>query len=176
MKNKLSFIIKSIFIICLVVVASAKVSGHESKIYNDNINKKINLSTMALKLEETIQNDIYAVKDTFTGDLTGYIYNCPLCSGRLACKYNYDLSDGKTYYPDEAYGNVRIVASSQNLPCGTIVRFNNERVSSEPILAIVLDRGVRGNSLDLLTENLDAAINLGRASITYDVLREGYGS
>ena len=46
----------------------------------------------------------------------------------------------------------------------------------QPVLAIVLDRGVHGNSLDLLTESLDAARVVGRSSITYDVLREGYGS
>jgi hypothetical protein len=130
---------------------------------------------MALKLEEFKENDIYSVKDTFTGDLTGYIYNCPLCNGTLGCKRSYDITDGKTTYPDEVYGNVRIVASSSNLPCGSIVRFNTKRVSEEPVIAIVLDRGVRGNALDLLSPDYDYAVKLGRSVITYDVLRQGWG-
>lgn len=176
MKNKIFNILKISCLALLVFVASANTREFKGNVYNDSINKTINLSTMALKLEETIQNDIYSSKDTFTGDLTGYIYNCPMCSGRLACKYDLDLSNGLTYFNDSTYGNVRIVASSPNLPCGTIVRFNNSRISSEPVIAIVLDRGVLGNALDLLTENLDAARTIGRSSITYDVLREGYGS
>ena len=86
------------------------------------------------------------------------------------------MPNGRTFFEDYQYGNVRIVASSKNLSCGTIVRFNLDKLSTEPILAIVLDRGVTGNSLDLLTENLDSAKILGRSSISYDVLREGYGS
>ena len=176
MKTKFLNIIKCFCLLGLIIISTTRIRDFKGTIYNDNINKTINLSTMALKLEETIQNDIYSAKDTFTGDLTGYIYNCPLCSGRLACKYDLDLSDGKTFFNDYQYGNVRIVASSSNLSCGTIVRFNSPKVSDQPVLAIVLDRGVHGNSLDLLTESLDAARVVGRSSITYEVLREGYGS
>ena len=43
------------------------------------------------------------------------------------------------------------------------------------MLAIVLDRGVRGNALDLLSKDVEFALNLGRSVITYDVLREGWG-
>ena len=43
------------------------------------------------------------------------------------------------------------------------------------VYAIVLDRGVRGNALDLLSSDLDYALTLGRSVITYDVLREGWG-
>ena len=176
MKVKIYNLFQCTLLLCLIIFATSKTKDYESVVKNDNINKTINLSTMALKLEETIQNDIYSAKDTYTGDLTGYIYNCPLCSGRLACKSDLDLSNGRTFFEDYQYGNVRIVASSKNLSCGTIVRFNLDKLSTEPILAIVLDRGVTGNSLDLLTENLDSAKILGRSSISYDVLREGYGS
>lgn len=176
MKIKVFRIFQFLLILCLIIFSTSKVKEYKSIIKNDDINKTINLSTMALKLEETIQNDIYSAKDTYVGDLTGYIYNCPLCSGRLACMSNLDLSNGRTYFEDFQYGNVRIVASSKNLSCGTIIRFKLDKLSQEPVIAIVLDRGVTGNSLDLLTENLDSAIQLGRASISYDILREGYGS
>ena len=172
-------IIKYMFQLCIIVVFVILSTSYthiiESKTYSDNSNKAINLSTMALKLEEFKENDIYGAKDTFTGDLTGYVFNCPLCNGTLGCKRSYDITDGKTTYPDETYGNVRIVASSSNLPCGSIVRFTSKRISDEPVIAIVLDRGVRGNALDLLSEDETYARYVGRSIITYDVLRVGYG-
>jgi 3D (Asp-Asp-Asp) domain-containing protein len=159
----------------ITVVATSYTHIIELKTFSDNVNKNVNLSTMALKVEEFKENDIYSVKDTYTGDLTGYIFNCPLCNGTLGCKRSYDITDGKTTYPDEMYGEVRIVASSSNLPCGSIVRFQTKRVSEEPVIAIVLDRGVRGNALDLLSPSYEYAVKLGRSVITYDVLRVGYG-
>ncbi len=175
MKRVFSRTIRIIIIILFVMLSTSYVHIIENKTFSDNTNKNVNLSTMAMKVEELKENDIYSAKDTFTGDLTGYVFNCPLCNGTLGCMRNYDITDGKTTYPDEIYGNVRIVASSKNLPCGSIVRFNNARISSEPVLAIVLDRGVRGNALDLLSENIDYAYMVGRSVITYDVLREGWG-
>lgn len=175
MKRVLNVSSKTIVIILFVMLSTSYVHIIETKTYSDNVNKSVNLSTMALKLEELIENDIYSAKDTFTGDLTGYVYNCPLCNGTLGCMRSYDITDGKTTYYDKTYGEVRIVASSKNLPCGSIVRFNVNRLSSEPIFAIVLDRGVRGNALDLLSQDLEYALNLGRIVITYDVLREGWG-
>lgn len=176
MKRVFSKIIRSLIIALFVVTSTSYIHIIESKTYSDNINKAINLSTMALKADEFKENDIYSVKDTFTGDLTGYVYNCPLCNGTLGCMRSYDITDGKTTYDDDTYGRVRIVASSSNLPCGSIVRFESKRLSDEPIVAIVLDRGVRGNALDLLSENLEYAYgNVGRSVITYDVLRKGWG-
>ena len=175
MKRVFSRTIRIIIIILFVMLSTSYVHIIENKTFSDNTNKNVNLSTMAMKVEELKENDIYSAKDTFTGDLTGYVFNCPLCNGTLGCMRNYYITDGKTTYPDEIYGNVRIVASSKNLPCGSIVRFNNNRISEEPILAIVLDRGVRGNALDLLSENIDYAYMVGRSVITYDVLREGWG-
>lgn len=157
--------------------ATSYVYKNESKSYSDSINKTVNLSTMALKAQEFKENDIYSAKDTFTGDLTGYVFNCPLCNGTLGCKRSYDITDGKDYYDDEIYGRVKIVASSSNLPCGSIVRIYSNRISSEPTIAIVLDRGVLGNALDLLSPTLEYAYGqIGRSIVTYDVLRFGYGS
>ena len=73
--------------------------------------------------------------------------------------------------------NINIVASSSNLACGSIVRFTSNRVGEGEQFAIVLDRGVGGYALDLLTPSEEyASRNIGRSKITYDVLREGYGS
>lgn len=179
MKNNvfliLNKLLKTVITVALVIFVQSSTYVTESKVSNVNQNKTVNLSTMAMKIVENEENNLYSAKDTYTGDLTGYVFNCPLCNGTLACKSSYDIKDGKDYYPDLEYGNVRIVASSRNLSCGTIIRFNSERISSEPVIAIVLDRGVIGNDLDLLSPNLEYALNsVGRSSITYDVLREGW--
>ena len=176
MKRVFGTIFKTLTMALFVMAITSYVHIVENRTSSDNINKAINLSTMALKADEFKENDIYSAKDTFTGDLTGYVYNCPLCNGTLSCMWRYDITDGKTTYDDSIYGTVRIVASSSNLPCGSIVRFESKRISDEPVLAIVLDRGVRGNALDLLSENLEYAYNrVGRSVITYDVLRKGWG-
>lgn len=109
-----------------------------------------------------------------SGSLTGYGADCPLCSGRLACSA-YDVNrNGVVTYPDPTYGNVRIVASSKLYPCGSIVAINSS-LTSEPMLAIVLDRGVGGNNLDLLVASeAEASVSVGRRNMTFSVLRRGW--
>ena len=136
-------------VIIFLVVFSTKASSFKTENYssNENVNKSVNLSTMSLFIskeealrkeqerkaleakekEKTLQRYLYDSLDSYTGDLTGYGADCPLCTGRLACKSSLDLSGGRNTYKDKTYGTVNIVASSQNLPCGTIIRFNNKR-------------------------------------------------
>ena len=167
----------SIQIVCLIIAVMVVVgtsNGDETKVNNNNLNKSLDLRVMALKAEESINNDIYAAKDSYFGDLTGYVANCPLCGGHLACMPKLDVLSGITTYEDETYGSVRIVASSRNLACGSIVRFDSS-IEEEPIVAIVLDRGVTGTNLDLLVGNVkEATKNIGRKKISYDVLRKGW--
>ena len=173
--KKLNIFVRLSIIVFVIFIVENSVQHYESKIESVNENRTINLTTMALKLEEEIQNDLYAAKDTYTGDLTGYTADCPLCTGHLSCAPNYNVLNGAETYPDNSYGNVRIVASSRNLPCGTIIRFNKSNISSDPIIAIVLDRGVLGNDIDLLSNNYNYAVSsIGRSSITYDILRTGW--
>lgn len=141
---------------------------------NSNLNKTLDLVAMSEKVEEVIANDIYAVKDTYTGSLTGYSADCPLCTGYLACNGDY-VRGGITTYDDDQYGTVRIVAASKQLPCGSVVKFDMPSVSSMPIYAIVLDRGVGGYALDLLVENESYAYKyVGRKTVNYDILRFGW--
>lgn len=164
-----------LMLIAVFLMESSTLVYNESKVENENVSKNVNLSTMALKIEEIEVNKHYTALDTFTGDLTGYTFDCPLCGGTLGCLPSYNIKDGKDYYIDNTYKKVKIVASSKNLPCGSIVRFQSDRISKDPIIAIVLDRGVRGNSLDLLSPTQEyARTNVGRSSITYDVLRFGW--
>ncbi len=143
---------------------------------NTNLNKVLDSEIIEGKqselYKEGINNPIY----TFTGDLTGYAGDCALCSGYLACPPRTNVLEKGIYYTDSTYGVVRIVASSKNYPCGTIIRFNVNKLSSEPIIAIILDRGVTGNDIDLLTENEDFAIkSVGRVrSLDFEVLRQGW--
>lgn len=142
---------------------------------NSNLSLTLDLNAMAMKLENDIKNDLYSVKDTYTGYLTGYGADCPLCSGRLACMSNLDVLNGNVMYEDRTYGEVNIVASSKALPCGTIIRINEHKLYDEPMYAIVLDRGVSKYNLDLLTVSEDyASKNVGRSVVSYDILRKGW--
>lgn len=166
---------KTIIIVFAVLILVGTSNGSQFKVKNSNLNLSTDLTLMALKVEEDIQNDIYSAKETYIGDLTGYGADCPLCGGHLACMPSLDVLHGNVTYNDETYGNIRIVASSQNLPCGSVVRFESSRISSDPVTAIVLDRGVLGTALDLLVENNNAAYqSVGRIKISYDVIRKGW--
>jgi len=150
----------------LEVIEKVEVDNEQEKIQNNQVTESeyraLNTDGLALY--------------TLTGSLTGYAADCPKCNGTLACKSDYEvLQNGVVTYPDVTYGNVRIVASSKNLACGSIIRLQIGNISSEPILAIVLDRGVLGNNLDLLMATEDEANEkVGRKTITYDILRNGW--
>ncbi len=146
----------------------------ETKSTNININKNINLNAMAKVISNFAKEDITNPLDTYYGTLTGYVANCPACSGKLGCN-GQNVLDGTTTYVDNTYGTVRIVASSTSLACGSIVRFTNPSNSDEIITAIVLDRGVTGTTLDLLVDSVDTAITqIGSKKINYDILRFGW--
>ena len=171
-KNHLNIIIKSVLLLIAIFVLIGATNGNEIKVSNSNLNLSLDLNAMANKVEEDIKNDIYSSKDTYTGYLTGYAADCPLCGGTLACMSSLDVLHGNVNYQD---GNVKIVASSKNLACGTVIKFQSDKLSSEPVLAIVLDRGVTGTAIDLLSSSEDEARqNVGRSIISYDVVRKGW--
>lgn len=165
---------KIIILLTVIFVCSSNNSSFVSKVTNNNLNKTVNLSQMSLKVSENNYEEKFGAKATYNGDLTGYVYNCPACTGHLACMSNYDLTGGINTYEDADYGVVYIVASSVNLPCGSIIRFSSPRISEGPVLAIVLDRGVLNTDIDFLAPTYDYAIRLGRSNFTYDVLRSGW--
>ena len=142
---------------------------------NANLNKTIDLIAMSNKVDEIVANDIYAVKETMIGSLTGYAADCPLCNGHLGCN-GQDVRDKTVTYNDSDYGTLRIVAASQyNLACGSVVKIDYSMDGNDEIYAIVLDRGVGGTSLDLLVESEEYAYKyVGRRNVSYDVLRYGW--
>ena len=81
LKRKICLSIQFVLLILFVFIANVSTSKEVTTVASNASNRVVNLSTMALKLEEDIQNDLYSAKDTFTGDITGYGANCPLCSG-----------------------------------------------------------------------------------------------
>lgn len=172
--NHLNIAIKSVLLFIALMIVVGASNNDEIKVNNNNLNKSLDLRMMAMKVEEDKKNDIYSAKESYEGDLTGYVANCPLCGGHLACMPSLDVLSGIVNYNDSVYGNVRIVASSRNLACGSIVRFQSS-ISAEPIVAIVLDRGVLGTDLDMLVGDItDATHGIGRKKISYDVLRKGW--
>ena len=148
------------------------------------VSKEIIQKSQNKLFTENIRNNeaIYNINKTnkslykFMGELTGYSGDCPLCSGYLACPPRTNVIKNGIYFNDKSYGNIRIVASSKNYPCGTILKFNVKKISQEPIIAIVLDRGVSGNVVDLLTDSSETAIKkIGRVkNLEFEVLREGW--
>ena len=159
-------------IIVVSMLSKVNIVKENTFVSNENLNKTLDLTAMAIKIEEIQMNDKYYVLDTFTGDMTAYMANCPLCNGSLGCT-GQNVLDGTTTYNDNEYGVVNIVASSSNLPCGSIIQYNDV-LNGYKKTAIVLDRGVLGNAIDLLVNNTEYAYQIGRRQITYDVLRFGY--
>lgn len=170
--------------IMIILVLSCMISSTSDKqlIKTEvfEFNKTFGMTANVVKDEEEIPYDpiaeLYSVKGSYSGSLTGYSADCPACGGKLACKSSYNVyKNGVVTYPDPDYGNVRIVASSKNLKCGSIIEFNSSRVSGDTTYAIVLDRGVLGTNIDLLVPSEEyASKNIGRSKISYNVLRYGW--
>ena len=143
---------------------------------NDNLNKSINYEVISNQQEESYKTALYQPETTFVGSLTGYAGDCPLCSGIVACKPRINVLEKGIFFDDKEYGTIRMVASSKRYPCGTILRFKVGKVSSEPIVAVVMDRGVGGNNIDLLMNTEDEARKkVGRIkNLEFEVLRLGW--
>ena len=169
-----------LLIVLFVVLLLCRETTEVSKLFvvaqNDSYEKSVDKSVIQNTQNELFKQGVNNPVYTFLGELTGYAGDCPLCSGYLACPPRTNVLKEGIYYNDKTYGTVRIVASSRNYPCGTILRFKVNKLSSEPIIAIVLDRGVGGNVIDLLTESEDyARKKVGRVrNLNFEVLREGW--
>lgn len=147
-----------------------------NKVYNNNLDKMVEISVIEKMQDDIHTQELLTPKDSFVGELTGYAGDCPKCTGILACHPRTNVLEKGMFFDDVQYGTIRIVASSSNYPCGTILRFTVGKLSSEPIIAVVMDRGVTAGVIDLLTENEDyARTNIGRVhNQTFEVLRFGW--
>ena len=183
MKAYIRFKIKSAIEVLIIILIF--VFGMQKECVNKTITTVVENESIAKALDKEIiqenQDNIYKQGTynplfTFKGELTGYVGDCPLCTGYLACPPRTNVLKKGIYYNDKTYGTVRIVASSRNYPCGTILRFKVKKLSDEPIISIVLDRGVGGNVIDLLTDDKNYAIRkVGRVrNLEFEVLRKGW--
>ena len=110
---------------------------------------------------------------TYSGSMSYYKATCSGCSGITAAGFN--VSDGRLYYNDSTYGNVRIIAAGSEIKTWSIVRIKNSSFGQD-ILAIVLDRGGNIGSgkkylIDMLTNSSES--RGGVENVTIEVLREG---
>ena len=170
--KKIGKIIKFL-IILLAIFTTTKINVEKDNgvVFNNNSNKVLDLTAMAIKMEEIRLKDLYYPLDSYVGYLTGYVADCPLCGGTLGCTGQNVLTDRITTYTDSQYGVVDIMASSLSLQCGSIVSYELDGVKRT---AIVLDRGVVGTNLDLLVDDVNKAYGIGKRYITYDILRFGW--
>ncbi len=177
-RSRIKMTIEFIVLIALIFTLSKGTSSVStlSIASNYEADKGVDLEVIRKSQKELYSQGVFNPIYTFTGELTGYAGDCPLCSGYLACPPRTNVLKSGIYFTDKTYGKLRIVASSSNYPCGTILRFKVKKLQDEPITAIVLDRGVPGNVIDLLVENEDYAIkHVGRVrNLDFEVLREGW--
>ena len=151
---------------------------------NDNftyVNKEINIFGNIPKIASVInkekkQEKIETVLATYHGPITAYGPDCVGCSGITASGQNVR---NNIYYNDKKYGKVRIVAADKSLPFGTVIKISDLDVFSEPVLAIVLDRGSaigfnRRVYFDLLYPSEKETDFFGKRNATFEVLRKGY--
>lgn len=166
----------SLFSLMLLLGTTVLDTSYSVNINNVNLNKSLEVAVMEENHENLYVAELYDAEVTFTGDLTAYVGDCPLCSGILACHPRTNVLESGIYFNDSEYGQVRIVATSSKYSCGTILRFNVDKIGEEPIIAIAMDRGVGGNNVDLLVDDVNYATkNIGRVkNQTFEVLRYGW--
>lgn len=171
----------------LFIVAT---SNNKNVIVASNINtvKAIESSRIVkIEKEEEVEDlnyiEVFSVEDIknnqgnllkFTGNIKGYGLNCSDCNQGFACETNSKIVD-KIYYKDEKYGNMRILASSDVIPCGSIIKVSES--SKIDFYGIVLDR--KEDTLDfnmkLLFENESISSYLGeRSNVNFKIIRWGY--
>ena len=141
------------------------------------VDKEINIFKEIPK-EVMVASYVEPVLATYHGPITAYGPDCVGCkTGHTASGYN--VLNGNIYYNDKEYGKIRIVAADKSLPFGTIIRIKDLDVFSDPILAIVLDRGSaigfkKKVYFDLLYESEKKTEFFGKRYATFEVLRRGY--
>lgn len=141
----------------------------------DNKNKTLKVKEVSNMLEASQFGATTPI--SFTGQMTAYNPVCRGCSGRVSCPPRQDVRNGNIYFEDSTYGKIRIVAADSNIPCGTVVQITNVSFSTEPIIAIVLDRGgaIKGNIMDFLVSETDNMDVIGRQKeVHYETLRWGW--
>lgn len=114
---------------------------------------------------------------SFYGKLTGYGPDCVGCGGNSACQPRQNFKGGNIYFDDSLYGKVRVVAADRSIPCGSLVKMTGISIYSEPVIAVVMDRGasIKKNHFDLLFETeKDMQGFVTQSDIKFDIIRWGW--
>ena len=148
------------------------------------VNKYNSIKELEKAKEPTLYDSFYEAISVassspvaFMGTLTAYGPDCPGCTGNSACPPHQNFNNGNIYFDDQVYGKVRVVAADRSIPCGSIVRISGINIYSEPILAIVMDRGgaIKGNHLDLLfTSQTNLEGFATSHNIKFELIRYGW--
>lgn len=155
--------------------------------YSYNLIPYINNKNQENFVASNISN--HSILDTYYGTITAYGPDCAGCSGITASGYkvaeniNGVITSTTITYIDETFGELRILASANSFPFGTVMRISGDRID-EYIMGIVLDRGGAMNNawgdgevlIDLLfaTEKSSEVYEFGRQkNVKFEVLRYG---
>jgi 3D (Asp-Asp-Asp) domain-containing protein len=138
----------------------------------DDLNKSIQqqsteIHTLKQQLENATKRNESPMRQ-LNMTATAYIPNCNGCSGITYSGFNVKNTI-------EYEGRKIIAADFNKIPLYSIVRIDTDTESFE---AIVLDTGgaIRGsNTIDLLVNSYESAIQFGRQEVLITVLREGKG-
>lgn len=138
------------------------------------VEKEVVVEPVIEEKEEEKPVQVSDVLRSYTGKMSFYNANCRGCSGVTST--GTDISDGRLYYYDNNYGNLRIIAAGPEIKKWSIVRLKNTSFGNS-ILAIVLDRGGaigegRTFLIDMLTNKQEGKDGVER-NITVEVLRDG---
>lgn len=155
-----------------------KVEDNSTEIKKDEIvdNSNNEIQSTIQTTEEKIDTSSYAVISTERVTISHYGHDCYGCTSGYTAG-GYYVGDGRIYYNDETFGNVRVVAADKKYPIGTIIRLEYHDTS---IIAIVLDRGGgigdgKRFQIDLLEPSEKEANSRQIASNSkLEVLRLGY--
>ena len=129
-----------LFSLMLLLGTTVLDTSYNMNIDNANLNKSLEVAVIEENHENLYVAELYDTESTFIGDLTAYVGDCPLCSGILACHPRTNVLESGIYFEDSEYGKVRIVATSSKYSCGTILRFNVDKIGEEPIIAIAITK------------------------------------
>ncbi len=178
MKNKVPLWFKVTYVLAVIIIFNFFLQ----KGVEDEVIANANTVEMRKEAYNSVPRnlaDAHAI-DTFMGELTGYGWDCTGCNGTVNGGPNsarQDVRNGNIYYNDDTFGKIRIVAADEKFPFGTVVRVIAPKISDNPIVAIVLDRGsaIKGHRFDLLYENEAATKVVGlQKNVKYEILRYGW--
>ena len=175
----LFLIIFLLFIIATSNYSSSFVTNNENNVKAVEssrivLNDKKETTKIKVNTLEELKNNINKNVE-FVGTLTAYGPDCKGCSGKLGCYPYQNVLNNNIYYEDNTYGKIRILASDDIIPCGSIIKVFN--YFDTEFFGIVLDRGslVKGLTMDLLENSEKDTLKIGRQNnINFEIVRWGY--